>query len=820
MKIDESLAEKKQGGRLKITFQVKFSTAYGQNLFVTANHSIFGNNDVSKAFPMQYFNNEYWIAEVEISKEDADITYNYCLANQDGTYIIDWGTDKVFNPAKIEVDDVLFIDTWNDAALYENVFYTEPFTQVLLKESFKSFEGSKSQKSTHTFKVKVPFVSKDEAIVIVGNTEALGNWIVNSNSYLNKEENNVWWTLSVDLSEATFPIEYKYAIYNILENAVVRIEAGANRILNNLVPQKQHTIVSDGFGYFTNDSFKGAGVAIPVFSLRSKNGFGVGEFNDLKLLVDWAKNVGLKLIQILPINDTTATFTKADSYPYAAISAFALHPIYLNLDAVANEADQQINDELLALKHQLNSENAVNYEAVIAAKWRFLKSIFSLQKQATFADDSFISFFKSNAHWLVPYAAFSFFRDKNKSADYTNWPENSVFDEGQIESLAGDFQTAQDDIAIHFFIQFHLHKQLLASAEYAHQNGIILKGDIPIGIFRNSADAWQQPELYNMDMQAGAPPDDFAVKGQNWGFPTYNWQAMALDNFRWWKRRFEQMSYYFDAFRIDHILGFFRIWSIPTHAVEGIMGHFVPAVPIHISELHQRGIYVDVNRLVQPFINDSILWDLFGNEMQPVKKQFLVDNGYGQFVLQPQFDTQKKVEDYFSGLEQSGFNKKLRQGLFDLISNVIFFNVDGSDGQQFHFRISIDSTTSFQYLDGDTKRNVWELYIDYFYKRQDDFWKQEAMKKLPELKRSTNMLICGEDLGMVPATVPGVMKDLAILSLEIQRMPKDPKKEFFHPNDAPYLSVVTPSTHDMSTIRGWWEEDREKTQRFYNNELG
>jgi 4-alpha-glucanotransferase len=140
--------------------------------------------------------------------------------------------------------------------------------------------------------------------------------------------------------------------------------------------------------------------------------------------------------------------------------------------------------------------------------------------------------------------------------------------------------------------------------------------------------------------------------------------------------------------------------------------------------------------------------------------------------------------------------------------------------QQFHFRIGMESTKSFAALDGSTQQKLRDLYVNYFYRRQDDFWQKEAMNKLPGLKRTTNMLVCGEDLGMVPGCVPEVMSQLGILSLEIQRMPKDPAKEFFHPADAPYLSVVTPSTHDMSTIRGWWEEDQEKTQHFYNHLLG
>jgi 4-alpha-glucanotransferase len=321
-----------------------------------------------------------------------------------------------------------------------------------------------------------------------------------------------------------------------------------------------------------------------------------------------------------------------------------------------------------------------------------------------------------------------------------------------------------------------------------------------------------------MDKQAGAPPDDFAVKGQNWGFPTYNWQQMQQDGFQWWKKRFAQMSHYFDAFRIDHILGFFRIWSIPMDAVEGILGYFVPALPVDVSELERNGITLNKERFTRPFINDSILTSLFANEAETVKATFLQKDEQGNYKLLPDFDTQRKVEAYFETQEATVLNNSTKQGLYDLISNVLLFETEPG-ANKFHCRIGLEKTTSFLYLDQRTQEALRAIAIDYFYRRQDDFWEEEAMRKLPELKRSTNMLICGEDLGMVPDCVPGVMKNLGILSLEIQRMPKDPTKEFFHPNDAPYLSVVTPSTHDMSTIRGWWEEDRKLTQHFYNTQL-
>ncbi|HYV28760.1 MAG TPA: 4-alpha-glucanotransferase, partial [Candidatus Eisenbacteria bacterium] len=369
-------------------------------------------------------------------------------------------------------------------------------------------------------------------------------------------------------------------------------------------------------------------------------------------------------------------------------------------------------------------------------------------------------------------------------------------------------------------VQYHLHRQLKEAAEYARSKGVILKGDLPIGVSRCGADTWQNPELYDLDMQAGAPPDAFAVKGQNWGFPTYNWQRMKEDGFGWWRQRFEQMGHYFDAFRIDHILGFFRIWSIPTHAVEGILGYFAPALPVHLDEFAQRGIRFDRNRFARPHITDQVLRERFGTEDEIIKMGFLDHHDSGNYSLKSEFETQKQVERHFAQLEQNDYHALLRNGLYDLISNVLLFEVPGSGGKEFHFRFAIESTSSFKDLDWRTQNQLRDLYIDYFFRRQEQFWMKQGMEKLPPLKGATDMLVCGEDLGLVPACVPEVMKELGLLSLEVQRMPKELNREFSRPKDAPYLSVVTPSTHDMSTIRGWWEEDPVRTQRFFNEELG
>ncbi len=798
-------------------FYLRFSSEFGQTLFVTGNNPVLGNDNPVKAFPLQYLNNQLWHGSVEMDVEDdmEPIRYKYILRQDKGIELMEFGDDRVIEPEKIKAGRIVLLDSWNHTGAVENAFFTSAFQQVLLRNKKQKLQDTvpvkNKKKYTHEFRVKAPLLKENESICIGGSATLMKNWDTSKPLLLAKTAN--WWIIRLNLSKEGFPLTYKYGIYNSKNKKFVKFEEGNNRILLADMPGKNLTIIHDGFIDLRDKSWKGAGVAIPVFSLRSKKSFGAGEFNDLKLLVDWAVETGIKMIQLLPINDTTASHSSTDSYPYAAISAFALHPLFLNLEEVAGTVNEAIIKPLARKKKQLNSLAAIDHEQVMRFKITAIKELFHLQKNNLKDDFEYFKFFELNRHWLVPYAAFCYLRDKYGTSEFSTWKSNAEYNETAIQRLVSPSQKHYDDIAVHYFIQYHLHLQLKDAAAYAHKKGVVIKGDIPIGVYRDSVDAWMEPTLYHMEEQAGAPPDDFSGKGQNWGFPTYNWDKMQEDDFSWWRKRFEQMGNYFDAFRIDHILGFFRIWSIPLDEVEGIMGRFVPAIPVSINEFFEKRIKFDRHRYTKPYFTEAILEELFGEDLEKVKETFFDDE-----ELKEEFNTQRKVENYFA--VQDDPCSTIKQGLFDIISNVILFEEKNSNGQKFHFRIAMEDGSSFEELDEQSKEPLKELYINYFYHRQDELWRKEAMKKLPGLKRNTNMLVCGEDLGMVPHCVPEVMKQLGILSLEIQRMPKRTGTEFFNPNDAPYLSVVSPSTHDMSTIRGWWEEDAAKTKRFYNNLMG
>ena len=815
---------------MNIHLYLRYATQFGESFSVQLSDG--------RLLPLECLNTEVWRLTLEADAQPgAVLSYTYQFRNADGEIQLEADLGRRLPLSDLAGGSLTVFDYFNPIGLPENVFQTQPFSQIFFAEKEPAGAAHPPAAATHLFRVKAPLLQPDEVVCLLGHGAALRTWDTAAPILLSPREG--WWEVSLDLSKEAFPLGYKYGVWNTRSNKFLGFEEGSNRPIYGLAPAhsgkgRDAVILHDNFARLPLKHWKGAGVAIPVFSLRSKKSWGVGEFTDMPLLVDWAQSVGMRLIQLLPINDTTATRTWSDSYPYAAITAFALHPIYLNVEQLAGKKHAGVVKPFLKQRDALNALEAVDYEAVMQVKWDILRQLYDLQKADWLQDKDYQAYYAANKHWLAPYAAFCWLRDMNGTSDFNRWSSHATYEASAIEKLLSPKSPQFDQIALHLFVQWHLHLQLKAATDYAHAHGIALKGDIPIGIYRYSCDAWVAPELYNMSRQAGAPPDDFAEKGQNWGFPTYNWDRMRADGFAWWKQRFEQMSLYFDAFRIDHILGFFRIWSIPLDAVEGILGQFVPALPVTEQELREAGIGFNRDRLCLPYITEQILYNTFGDDAGLVAEHYLSIRPDGRFDLRPEFDTQRKVEAYFNSQEPNDFKRQLRDGLYALISNVILLplpeEVSAAPQREaaarphgethFAFRFGIEKISSFQELPSEVKDPLKALYVNYFYRRQDDFWKKEALEKLPALKAATQMLICGEDLGMVPHCVPDVMNDLGILSLEIQRMPKASGATFFHPKDAPYLSVVTPSTHDMSTLRGWWEEDRALTQRFFNEILG
>ena len=841
----------------------------GQRLAVCGSHPSLGSWQPAAAVDLHYDEaTTCWSLEIDLPDTAAELTYKYVLRD-DNTGAQHWeaGTNRAiaYDPARTA--RLHLADYWRAPAQPQNELLTAAFTKGLFRRpaqapqaaaeapalaeapapKAKKAPAAKGAKAaaataaataaaqpatsnqqpaapaagTTTFRLLAPRVESHLGLCVLGSDPALGAWD-NTKALVLSDGEYPTWAGTVALANPGEDCSYKYAMWDAAAGHALDMEGGENRV----VPATQNRTAARVFNdeaYRYVDAWRGAGVALPVFAMRSAQGLGVGEFSDLRLLTDWAVQTGMKLVQILPINDTTATHTWVDSYPYAAISVFALHPQFIRLEGIAALKDKKVAQELATLKAEFNAKDFVDYEPVMAAKWKFLKQLFKQEKQAFLADAEYRAFFAGQADWLVPYAAFSALRDRFGTADFQQWPAEFRSPQN-LEQLTAETAADYDDFGLFFFTQFHLDKQLRAAVDYARRRGVVLKGDLPIGIYRHSVDAWTQPELYHMNAQAGAPPDDFSTTGQNWRFPTYNWERMAQDGYLWWKQRMGHLARYFDALRIDHILGFFRIWEMPIESVEGLLGHFAPALPLHRHEIERRLGWFDYSRLCEPYIRWHMLQDIFQGEAQLVFDEYMEDASYGRIHLKPHVDNQRKIEAYIAEKlaaqpEHADYFAWLQKGLFALVNEVLFVPA-GDDF--YHPRITLNKSYSFRELDSDQDRSRLydDIYIDFFFRRHEEFWKQQGLTKLPPVRYATDMLICGEDLGMVPASVPGVMKQLGMLGLNVQRMPANPEVEFSHPNDAAYLSVVTPSSHDTSTVRGWWEEDRVRTQRFFETILG
>ncbi|KAK4784300.1 hypothetical protein SAY86_018668 [Trapa natans] len=566
--------------------------------------------------------------------------------------------------------------------------------------------------------------------------------------------------------------------------------------------------------------WRGAGVAIPMFSVRSEDDLGVGEFLDLKLVVDWAVESGFHLVQLLPINDTSVHGMWWDSYPYSSLSVFALHPLYLRVQALSDCIPDDIKKDILKAKEELNKKD-VDYEAAMATKLSIAKSMFTRDKDLILNSSSFQKFFSENEEWLKPYAAFCFLRDFFETSDHSQWGRFSNFSKEKLEKLTAKDSIHYEIICFHYYVQFHLYSQLSEAAEYARKKGVILKGDLPIGVDRNSVDTWVYPNLFRMNTSTGAPPDYFDKNGQNWGFPTYNWEEMSKDNYAWWRARLTQMAKYFTAYRIDHILGFFRIWELPDHAMTGLAGKFRPSIPLSKEELERLGIW-DFNRLSNPYIQQEFLKEMFGDSWPLIASSFFNKSANNQYEFKEDCNTEKKIAAKLKTLTEKsllGTNDNIQRDLFDLIKNIVLIK-DPEDATKFYPRFNLEDTSSFRDLDDHSKSILKRLYYDYYFHRQEDLWRRNALKTLPVLLNSSDMMACGEDLGLIPSCVHPVMQELGLVGLRIQRMPSESDLEFGIPSQYSYMTVCAPSCHDCSTLRAWWEEDEERRRRYFKAVVG
>ena len=723
---------------MRIVLNLEYQTTFGEELAV--NILLDGKTEQHK---MGTLDGCHWMCELSKAvKTNTHMDYYYSVMRGDEETRREWLTI----PHRLEFVAVkgahyTTYDHWID--IPEDAFlYSSAFTECVAARERKMSPETEFAKTVR-IKVRAPQLRFFERLAIMGAGDTFGNWEAKRAIDMYEHEANEW-VISLDADTLPQTLEFKFVGLDDEIDVTPLWENGENRTI--VLPQLEQgevVVYELSQAFFPIYPWKGAGTVIPIFSLRSEGSFGVGDFGDLKQMVDWCAKTKQRVLQVLPINDTNMTYTWQDSYPYNSISIYALHPQYTDFRQLPALKDPERKAYFDALQKELNALPQIDYERMNNAKLEYLRELYAQEGSKAMKSEAFKQFFAENKEWLVPYAAFCHYRDFYGTATFSEWPDHKTFSEKEREAMSKSTTKIYKEVAFWYYVQFNLDQQMRAAHAYARKNKVILKGDIPIGISRDGVEAWVEPKYFNLNGQAGAPPDAFSADGQNWGFPTYDWDTMLADGCSWWVRRFRKMAEFFDAYRIDHVLGFFRIWEIPVPEKSGLMGQFSPALGLSREEIEAYGVQ----------FNDGL------------------------------------------------------------------FLVDHKRNDRWHPRIAVQYQEAYNQLNEDQKYHFNQLYNDYFYRRNNQFWYTEAMKKLPKLTQATRMLVCAEDLGMVPDCVPWVMNELRILSLEIQSMPKDPTTRFGHLSRNPYRSVDTISTHDMPTLRQWWDEDEERTQSYFNTML-
>ena len=796
---------------MTVQFNIEYKAMFGEQIVVNIQ-----TEEGELKLPLETTDGERWACDWCVESPEKSYTYYYSVEREGRAVKTEWLMIKhqLEVNAKKAAAYTLY-DHWKtmpeDAFLYSSAFtdcINHQVPQVMKPET-----GSKIVRLI----VRAPQLRDGERLGVLGADKALGAWDVQKILPMTQHTYNEW-VADIDATHLEGShLEFKFVAFRNAKNELLW-ENSMNRTVD-LPEMKAGELVSYELDQasFALYNRKLAGTQVPVFSLRTRKSAGIGDFGDLKTMIDFVASTGQKVLQLLPINDTTITHTWTDSYPYSCISVFAIHPQYADLHALPELKNAKARAEAEKTRAELNALDKIDYEKVNDFKINYLRQIFNQEGEKMMKTAEYKAFFQDTELWLVPYAQYSYLRDKNGTADFNQWPDHQVWDEAERKALADPKTAAYKNVAFFYFVQFVLDRQMQEAHEHAKTKGVILKGDIPIGVNRNGCDVWTEPKYFNLNGQAGAPPDDFSANGQNWGFPTYNWFEMLKDGCQWWNRRFKNMARYFDAYRIDHVLGFFRIWEIPVSSVHGLLGQFAPALAMSREEIESYGLHFQDDRFTRPFITDWVLDRVFHERAGEVKEKYLDRLDDERYQMKPEVDTQRKVEALFADATDEK-ELWLRDGLYALISDVLFVR-DHTNPGVFHPRISAQLDFIYESLYDNDKAAFNRLYNDYFYRRNNQFWYQEAMKKLPKLVQATRMLVCAEDLGMVPDCVPWVMDELKILSLELQSMPKAPSVKFGNLSRNPYRSVCTISSHDMPTLRMWWDENIQRTQEYYNTML-
>jgi len=694
----------------------------------------------------------------------------------------------------------------------ESIFYKKPFRDIVYFHSFDPqsclIKSSLSGNVVVHFRIMALQVPKQFMLYITGSSQFFGNW---TRFEPLRPIDELYWEFSFEIPSSIPMFEYKYLMIDP-SNHNIYWEHRPNRFFRFPQNNTQIYLIHDWLFKQPANRFHGAGITISLYSIHSHQSFmGIGELYDLKLLIDWAVLANMSLIQLLPIMDIFYSNTDHLSHSNIPISAFAINPLYLTLRNIGGYEG-------------IRSINRGDPVSVRKIKMDCLKSIFSKQDiNQLRSDPMFIKYINDNQYWIHSYSMWCAIRDEClENGKDVEWP---VFN-AQMNSCVLDSNDSSLTIGCLFnaWVQYQCHIQLMEISSYAKENGIVLSCIMTIGQRKNSADIWTHPEFFDLNNTIGAPPDIFSFHGQNWGYPSWNWEEMKKDGYQWLR---EQMSFrerYFQACQFDHPLGFFRCWAIPTDTENPLFGHFVPSNPIDIKDLQDLQIR-DIARLCRPLfpISDVLSFAL----PEPVKEKIInllavCEGGIWKFRSKYTTDTSIKevIKQLTEGLDEV---QKLQYNLAEKIllshfESVCLIPDREQPHKKYYPRFSMTDSTVFRSLPERDAQVLYKLFVDFYYRINLQLWHEQGQHKLSVLA-SSSMQFFGYDLGASLNDEEKILHRVGICSYRVQRVPRESIQRFDGTNNFPYMSVCSPTPHDLPHLTLWWRQEQADAQLFYHQFL-
>lgn len=803
---------------MKLRFALSYITQWGENLYVSIDYISSAGKVWHHDVPMNTMDGQFWTVDtaafVSQFESAAFLRYEYQVRNTEGTILrCEW----CLVPRIIPFDsthDYIMEDAWRDIPV-QQYLYTNAYLTTINGRPNETFLPSLAPLYNRTliFYASAPQLLPGQTIAICGSCSALGNW--STSRYLRMQYvGQSMWMLSVDATGFDAFFEYKYVV--ISEDGQFHDwEEGCNRTYEcKFLTDRLVYVIDGGIIRVRSAQWKVAGITISLPSLRSKKSCGIGDFGDLRMAIDWAVKTGMKTIRIQPINDTGFFANDMGLNPFEIISAYAINPIYINLEDAGKIDDIEYTARHKRKCAQINALPIIDLNAVRAIKNEYLSKLYDETGSIVIHTDEYNQFVRNNATWLTSYAAFCILCQLNSTDDYSEWKDFSYYNEKKAEGLIYD---NKERVLYIYFVQYLLHRQVKKLADYARSHGVFLINDVAMGISPNSVDAWKQPDLFHRAFRMGNVPNSSNQNGTVKNAIAYNWDAMARDGYGWLRLKLSHISRYFDSICIDEIGNYFHTWYVPDTAVSSVLGHFWPSLPYSSDEIERFGLKFRKHFFTKPLINDKVISKLFGIHADYVKTHFVDARAYGLYDIKPAFCTQQKIKEHFEGKNDEN-TLWLRDGLYRLIENVLFVE-DPAQPAMYHPRILAYREPIYEALDNDEKEAFMHLYADYYCHRHNLLWERNGRDKLSAVLKGTRMLVAGEDTRIIAERAESVIKELNILPVNIQTYPRNRGTEFAHLNEYPYLSVASTSTYGTLPMHLWWKENRGRTQRFFSTML-